>query len=161
MKKNSSKRGRPPLARHTLPGWAIRRIAQLAREAGAQEQRILELALQAGLVEVAELYAPVINYARSLAKQTLTPQRDEEPLDSFPEPVAAPDESDLELIEDYPIHSASLGGSAPAGGDQPESPDAPLRSGLGEEDGADLELANPAADRFTPAGRSMTLSKEE
>lgn len=159
MKKNISKRGRPPLARHTLPGWAIKRISQIARDAGASETRILELALQAGFIEIAELYKPLIAYAQNLAKQTLAPQRDEEPIDSFTESVAAPAQPDDELMEEYPIDSRGLG-PAPEGGDQPELTNADERSGLGEEDETDLDLANPTADRFTPAGRSMTLKDQ-
>ena len=144
MKKANVKIGRPPKTKYSVPGWAVRRIAQLARDAGAQEQKVLELALQAGLVEIAELYQPVIDYSAALTERSSH--------EKFP----------LDTVESFAESADSLGESAPEVGDDgrevatlPLADDAPLRPGLGETHATDLEAFNPEPDRFTPAGHGL------
>ena len=174
MKKEKPRVGRPPKSsqKNALPGWAVKRISQIARDAGASETRILELALQAGFIEIAELYAPIIEYARNLSKAhekpleptsaTSTPAAVPEPgvgIESaaFQEPVdpaiAAAAASSPGSLEGHIVDAPGEDIEEVTGGDYPSDDDALEQRGLSEEEGTDLEFDNPEPDRFTPAGR--------
>ena len=176
MKKEKPRVGRPPKSsqKNALPGWAVKRISQIARDAGASETRILELALQAGFIEIAELYAPIIEYARNLSKaheKPLEPTSATSTPAAVPEPGVGIESAAFQEPVDQTLATASgaAGGSleghivdAPGesveegtGGDYPPDDDALEQRGLSEEDGTDFESFNPEPDQFTPAGRSI------
>ena len=174
MKKQQPRLGRPPKNSHShaLPGWAVKRISQIARDAGASETRILELALQAGFIEIAELYAPIIEYARNLSKaheKPIEPAPATSPIAAVPEPglgieattvrepvdpvLAAAAGAAIRALEGHIVDAPGESVEEGTGGDYPPDDDADEQRGLSEEDGTDLEFDNPEPDRFTPAGR--------
>jgi len=146
--KNSNpppKRGRPARSANGLPAWAQKRIAEIARAAGASEKKVLELSLQAGLIEVEELYQPIITYSANLkAKTHHETKPTAQATATIPEPVLEPDfEEPLEL-DPY---------SEPEESVEPRTDNALKRSDSPEETDIDFEDVSPEADRITPGYR--------
>jgi hypothetical protein len=136
----------------SLPSWAQKRIAEMARAAGASEKKVLELTLQAGIVEIEELYKPIIAYSKALRTRALPSHEVKPPVTSE---VDEPEPEDLDVLETELEQVGEF-----AAFDQESGPgDAPERSGLGSEIGADPGL-DPEADRITGAGNNGPAIEE-